>query len=797
MNYFLNNQRFIKFYTLIAAAFLLALAAEAQDLRSYRGQVQDALTHEPLVGASLRVEGSRLGTATDENGRFLLSRIPADAQVLVVRFVGYQPQRINLDDWPEDDLIFLVEQQTTMADVVVSAPAIYPVTKSELKKEDIQPLNLAQDLPILLRFTPSLVTTSDAGAGVGYTAMRIRGSDATRTNVTINGIPLNDAESQGVFWVNMPDFASSVSQLQIQRGVGTSVNGAGAFGASLNIQTEGAGEEAFAEIGNSYGSFNTWRHSVQFGTGTIADKFRIAGRLSKITSDGFIDRAFSDLKSFFVTGTFADRGHELTANIFSGQEQTYQAWYGVPEERIQAGDRTYNAVDYENEIDNYQQDHYQLIYNNATLFDGKIGLNAALHYTYGRGYFEQFREQERLSRYGLEPILIGDERIERTDLIRRRWLDNDFYGALLNLTYQSDRWQLHWGGSWNRYAGKHFGEIIWAQFAAGSQIRERYYDNDATKTDANTFLKATYEATQDLFLFADLQLRHVDYTFLGFDNEGRNVTQTDKLTFVNPKAGLRYLRNDHQWYASYALGQREPNRDDYTESSPESRPRPEQLHNVEAGYAFGRKRGSFFANLFYMYYRDQLVLTGAVNDVGAYTRQNIRDSYRAGLELGGSYQIGKLHWQGNLSWSQNKIRRFAEFLDDFDNGGQIQINHQNTDIAFSPAWVAASQATFHLTEGLEIGWMSKYVGRQYLDNTQNAGRQLPAYWVQDARLTYRLPSKIFSEARINLLINNLFNLEYSANGYTFGYIAGGEVIYENFFYPQAGTHFLLGIDLRW
>lgn len=777
--------------------FLSAAALSASAQTMITGTVRDANTQEPLAGATVTLKNLRLGTITENDGTFRLPDVPEGEQTLVVEYVGYQKFTQTFQaDKVQEFTIRLAEKSIQMADVVVTAPAIYPVTKSEVTRQELEKLNLAQDLPVLLRFEPSMVTTSDAGAGVGYTGMRIRGSDATRTNVTINGIPLNDAESQGVFWVNMPDFASSVDQLQIQRGVGTSVNGAGAFGASVNIQTEDAPDEAFAEINNSYGSFNTWRHNLRFGTGKLGEKVSVAGRLSKITSDGFIDRAFSDLKSFYLTGTFEDNGHRLTANVFSGQEQTYQAWYGVPEAILQEGDRTHNILTYENETDNYQQDHYQLLYDKTGLFDGRVGVNAALHYTYGRGYFEQFREDDPLASYGIAPLEIGNETITNSDIVRRLWLRNDFFGGIYNLTYEADKLNLHLGGGWHRYEGKHFGEVVWAEFASDSEIRERYYDNDASKTDFNTFLKATFEPVANLFLFGDLQIRQVNYEFLGFNRQGENVTQTADLTFFNPKFGARYLLDNHQFYASYAIGQREPNRNDYTESSPDSRPEPEVLQNLEVGYNYTGAQWSLFANAYYMNYKDQLVLTGAVNDVGAYTRQNIPDSYRLGLELGGTVRVGKLDWQGNLTLSRNKIDEFTLFLDDFDNGGQVQETYTDTDIAFSPSVIVGSQATLTPLEGLEVSLLSKYVGEQYLDNTQSESRKLEAYFVNDLRFRYRFSVKPFKEVSLSLLVNNFLDEKYESNGYTFGYIAGGQTVFENYYYPQAGTNFLAGVQVR-
>lgn len=785
--------------TALAVSFHALLRAQF----SISGKVSTADETTPLAGASVVLKGTGKGTAADENGQFVLTGLAGGTYTLQVSFVGYRTYEQNID--LRQDIVLdiqLAPAAVWSREVDVFGTRLYPITKTVVSKKDLAPQNLGQDLPILLNFTPSMVTTSDAGAGIGYTGMRIRGSDPTRINVTINDVPLNDAESQGVWWVNMPDFASSVSQIQIQRGVGTSVNGAGAFGASVNITTLTPEDKASAEITNGFGSFNTWRHNVTVHSGLINGRFKMTGRLSKISSDGFIDRAFSDLKSFYLSGMYLTGKGSLTANIWSGKEQTYQAWYGVPEEELRKGNRRFNSQTYDNETDNYQQDHYQLIWQ--TDIGRGWSWKSTLHYTRGRGYYEQYRPDDRLSRYLIAPVQIGNQTITRSDLIRRRWLDNHFYGITWQLNYQSPELRadapvldFQFGGAANRYQGKHFGEVIWARFAGNSNIRHRYYDNDAVKDDINAYARATYQLADGLFAFGDLQLRGINYDFLGYDNRLENVTQNAKLLFFNPKTGVRYVRGASEWYASYAVGHREPNRRDFTESSPSSRPRPEQLHNVEAGYSGSVGNWAFNANIFYMYYKDQLVLTGSVNDVGAYIRQNIPDSYRAGIEFVAAWQINKQwKWEGNAAFSRNKIRAFTEFLDDYDNGGQRAIEHRNTDIAFSPAVVAASQLHFNPTRDLQISLLTKYVSRQYLDNTQQLSRSLDPFFTNDLRLDYTLYPKFCSEIGLNLLVNNIFNHLYESNGYTFGYISGGQPVYENFYFPQAGTNFLAQVRLR-
>jgi len=788
-----------KTYQLAMAVLLWFVSLSVQAQHSLSGTVSDA-EGGVLPGAAVTVEGTYKGTVTNPRGDFRLTNLPGGTYRIRVSLLGFEAQTKEITLTTDERLSFRMAKSVVMVDeVIVSATraneksgiAYTDVTQKELRK-----LNLGQDLPVLLNFTPSVVTTSDAGAGVGYTGVRIRGSDATRVNVTLNGIPYNDAESQGTFWVNMPDFASSVSSVQIQRGVGTSTNGAGAFGASINVQTNTLQKEAYAETNLSAGSFNTRKYNVLAGTGLLKGGFVLDARLSKITSDGYIDRASSDLKSFYVSGGWYGKKSFVRLNVFSGQQQTYQAWGGVPENLLKTN-RTFNPYTYENEVDNYQQDHYQLISSHELSRSWR--LNASLHYTYGRGYFEQFRENDPLSRYNLPPVIVGRDTVRRTDLIRRRWLDNDFYGAVWSLDYNSyGKLTANIGGGWNQYRGKHFGEVIWARFASTGTIRHRYYDNDAWKTDFNVYAKAFYQLTPRLNAFTDLQVRTVGYAFLGFDNAQRNVQQEANLTFFNPKAGLTYTLNDRSsLYASYSVGNKEPNRDDFTQSTPASRPKAETLHDWEAGYKAQTQKLAFSANLYYMNYRNQLVLTGQINDVGAYNRTNIPNSYRAGIELeAGALLTRNLRWNVNATLSRNKIRSFTEFIDNYDSGEQRAIVHTDKDIAFSPNLIASSQLLYTPVKRLEVGLLSKYVGKQYLDNTGNPNRTLNPYFVNDLRFIYSWKPKFAEVVEFTLLLNNVFNELYESNGYTFSYIAEGQTITENYYYPQATRNFLAGVRLR-
>ena len=776
----------------IAVAVMAVSHASAQ--KQIVGIVFDEQTDEPLPGATVRVGQTYIGTATDFEGMFVIKKLDDRPYKINVTYIGYETKIIDITPSAGDTIKINLAKRAYVSEevsiVATRANKNTGTTFTTVEKEHLVKQNLGQDLPIMLNLTPSVVTTSDAGAGIGYTGIRIRGSDQTRINVTINGIPLNDAESQNIFWVNLPDFSSSIENIQIQRGVGTSTNGAGAFGGSINVQTNNLRKDAYAQSNHALGSFNTIKNNVQFGTGLINDKFVVEGRLSKITSDGYIDRAFSDLKSFYLSaGRFGKRSL-LKFNVLSGKEETFQAWYGIPQDSLETNP-TLNVVDYDNEIDNYQQDHYQLHYSYE--LSDNFNLNTALHYTYGRGYFEQFRTEDPLADYNMSDVIIGNDTITTTDLIRRRWLDNDFYGMTYSLNYDSkNNFSAILGGAYNVYQGQHFGEVIWSRFAGMGNIRDRYYDNDATKTDFNTYIKSFYEVIPGLTLFADLEYRQVNYEFLGFDANGNNVTQEDNLEFLNPKFGVTYVfENGNNLYASFARGSKEPSRDDYTESSPASRPEHEELNNVELGYQMQKKKYALGANLYYMGYTNQLVLTGEVNDVGAYTRRNIDRSFRAGLEIVFAYSpIEKLNISGNATISRNEIQEFTEFIDDFTLGVQLRREYENTNIAFSPELIGAVDVSYTPIKNLELRLTTKHVGEQNLDNTSSPDRILEAYTINDLIISYSFKTKWIKGITLRAMANNILDINYAANGYTFSYADDGVVTTENWVYPQAGTNFL-------
>lgn len=758
-----------------------------------------------LPGAGIKLKNKGQSVIAGANGRYEFSNLPAGSYTLVVSYVGYATQEKTINLTANTVVDFKLSALSFLADeVVVSATRASKntaTTYKDLNRAEIAKKNVGQDLPYILNQTPSVVVSSDAGAGVGYTGIRIRGSDATRINVTLNGIPLNDAESQGSFFINLPDLASSVDNIQIQRGVGTSTNGAGAFGASLNIQTTTRRDSAYAELNNTYGSYNTWKNTVSVGSGLIGNKFSFDGRLSRIKSDGYIDRASSNLKSFFVTGAYYGKNDILRANVFSGTEKTYQAWNGVTEDLLQT-DRRHNDFTYDNQTDNYQQDHYQLFYTRNLA--KTLTANAALHYTYGRGYYEEYKDDQSLAKYQIKPVVVGGTTIDKSDLVRRLWLDNDFYGVTYSLNY-TPKTDLSFtlGGAYNEYKGRHFDEVIWAQFAnydASQSARHIYNDNDAFKSDFNIFGRANYQIER-FNIFADLQYRNVYYSYFGKDEAGNPAQQNARLEFFNPKLGLTYnIDSKSNVYASVAVGHKEPNRRDFTDSNINTRPKSEQLTDFEFGYRTQQEVFSMGLNGFAMLYKDQLINTGKLNDVGGQTRQNVPDSYRLGLELDGRWQILKnLSWSATATLSRNKIKEFTEYIyDDADASGKTFVTntYKNTDISYSPALILSSEIAYNPIKNAEIALISKYVGRQYLDNTQAATRILPNFFVNDVRLGYNTSIVGIKNVGLSLLVNNVFSTLYENNGGTYPYLYAGDLSRTNYYYPQATRNFLLSLNVK-
>ena len=787
-------------------------------------------TGEPLTGANLAISNSFSGTTTDVNGHFIFKNLKGGTYQLQVSFMGYEKltQEVKITGNQSVDLV-LKQDHILAEEVLVSGTRVKdksPVAYTTVEKSTIESQNMGQDIPYLLGLTPSFVATSDAGTGVGYTNFRIRGTDLNRINVTVNGIPMNDAESHGTWWVDIPDLASSTDNIQVQRGVGTSTNGAAAFGATINLQTTTINRDAFAQYNSTAGSFGTVKNSVGVGSGLIKGKFTFDARLSKVTSDGFIDRAASDLKSFFVSGGYFTPNTILKVNVFSGLEKTYQAWYGVPSVRLkndQAGmqryldhwlwstssqrendiryadlissdSRTYNLYTYDNEVDYYQQDHYQLLFSHKV--NPILNLNASLFYTAGKGYYENYEYDETYADYRID----STDPDAVTDLITRKWLDNDFYGMTFSVNRKEDASDFTLGGGYNVYDGDHFGNVIWAQNALNAPMNHEWYRGTGLKKDFNIYAKYNYELVENLNLVADFQFRKIDYDIDGIDNDLRDLKQSHKFEFFNPKVGVFYQLNEEQnLYANFARANREPNRSNYVDADPaQKRPTYETLNDFELGYKNSTPRFAFGVNAYYMLYENQLILTGEINDVGGPIMTNVDDSYRAGVELmAGMKLTEKLKWDVNVTLSKNKIRNFSEFVDDWDNWPlQVENKLGTMDLAFSPEVIANSQLSWMAAKGLNVSLQTYSVSKQYIDNTSSEERKLDGYLLNNLKLTYRVAQKLAREVNLHLLVNNVFDTPYENNAWVYSYMTGGERYVMDGYFPQAGIHFLAGIDIK-
>ena len=789
---------------LTSVAFAFCVLGYAQT--SIIGSVMDE-SSLPMVGVVATLgDAALLGTTTATDGSFVLRGMKAGRHTLQLRFIGYTPMDTTIDVVVGDDRIrtfAMKPDPLTMRAAEITAlrgGENSPFARSLVTAQELSKKNTGVDLPYLLELEPSVVVTSDAGTGIGYTGMRIRGTDATRTNITLNGVPFNDTESQGAFLVNLPDLASSAEDIEIQRGVGTSTNGPAAFGATVNLRTTSVKKDPWGTVGVSGGSFNTQRFSVSAGTGLIKDRFSLDLRLSSITSDGYVDRATADLKSYFLQSAWVGKKRSLRFITFRGKELTYQSWAGVPREVIDTN-RTFNEYTYKNEVDNYDQSHYQLI------FEEKLGINTTFNLTGfrvdGKGYFENLKANEESPGYFPDPIVVGSDTVDSNDFIIRRWLDNTLLGANASLAHRFNGHDLILGGSYSDYRGSHFGEVIWARFAGPYNNDLRYYDDDARKTDGNIYAKLNLKVKERLHLFGDVQMRTVKYDFIGFNDDLNSAIQNSAFTFFNPKAGVNWrMHEGGRLYGSVAIANREPNRDDFTETTPTSRPTSERMVDYEAGY---ERRGSKYAaglNIYYMDYTDQLVLTGELNDVGAALRTNVASSYRAGLELTWVAQFTHwLRWKGNATFSRNRIISFTEFVDNWDTGGQTPVNYSEAPIAFSPEIIAASELGFRFWQkegkgSADVTLVTKYLGDQYLDNSGSAERSLDAYFVNDLRINISLlQRKNAPKVDLNVTARNIFNELYASNGWSYSYLANGARQELVGLYPQAPLNFMCGVSV--
>lgn len=787
------------------------------------GFVYDA-TEDPYVGIEVRLRGdeTRRITFTDTSGRFEFTDVPrGEYSVVVITGYGLIEREVNLR--ASIEMHMQRPRNIRMDDVLVSsvrAPGNAPIAVTNVSGEEISRLNLGADVPYVLGFTPSLVETSDAGTGIGYTGMRIRGTDPTRINVTINGVPLNDAESQSVYWVDLPDLLSSTESIQVQRGVGSSTFGSGAFGASVNLNTVRTETDPYGSASLGAGSFGTWRGNVRAGTGLLNNHFTIDGRASMIRSDGFIDRASAELYSGHLTAAYIGATQSLRLNVLHGHEQTYQAWNGVPIQYVSDPVlRTYNTAGterngdpYDNEVDRYTQTHYQLMWNASVLT--QLQPYATLHYTRGKGYFEQYKSVENHS--GIFGEFLATHGLDDGDAVRRRWLDNHFFGVIGGFHFfdPSNQYMLQAGGAWHRYLGDHYGEAVWS--AAGPVAGlGRYYFNDAGKSDASGFVKFNRNLSPKLELTADLQLRGIRYHLEGINSDGRALLNDVSFTFFNPKLGLSWTADEaHRLYAFFGVAQREPNRDDFIDSSPASLPRPEKLFNTEAGWQMQRGIVNAGVNLYHMHYRDQLVLTGRINDVGEYNRENVDKSYRAGMETTLAVTPGRWDFRANLTLSRNRVRAFDEYIDDWSSGLQSVIQHSNTPLAFSPDLIASGEAGFLVIaqekHEASIALMAKHVGRQYLDNSGNEASRLDAYTFFDVHCAWTKQTR-FGALELQISIRNVLDAQFSTNGWIYRFLSPGydprpddpyarrehgNAYHLMGLFPQAGRNVLAGMTVR-
>ena len=810
----------------LAFFLMVTLMATSWAVSQYRveGKVMGA---DGLGLPGARVQLDAMTVASDAQGYFIFDNVTGGNYLFTVSFVGFEPFLSNMNIKNNATLEIVLNETSIMTEEVtvaaVRAQQSDPVAFSEVRKEEIRKNNFGQDIPYLINMTPGLVVSSDAGAGVGYTSMRLRGTDITRINVTVNGIPLNDAESQGVFWVNMPDFATSVNEVQVQRGVGTSTNGAASFGGSINMNTLGSPGNMTVIADNSYGSFNIQRNSVQVTTGLLDNGFAFETRLSKISSDGFVDRGASDLKSFYFSGGYFGEASTIKFVTFSGQEKTYQAWNGVPKVKLEndqagmeklvmmdgwseeeaenlfsADARTFNRYLYDNQTDNYHQNHYQLHVSHR--FVSGFLLTGAAHYTHGKGYYESYKYQKKFSAYGFpfSELEINGETVNRTDLIVRKWLDNDFYGFTASGIYKTTGLNLVVGGAWNRYDGDHYGNVIWSAVNADLPGNHRWYLSQGTKTDLNYFVKMNVDLSDNFNLYADLQGRHVSYEIDGVHDDGRNLSRSTNFNFINPKAGLSYIfKPGSRIYASVAVANREPSRNDFKDADEGKEPQSERLIDYEAGFEWRGKTWGFQLNGFYMNYIDQLVLTGQINNVGSPIMENVSTSYRRGLEVSGQVAFSPvLNWGGNVVVSANKIKRFTEYVDVWDDGSQQITELGTTDIAFSPNVTLMSRFEAQLFKNFMATLNTRYVGKQFIDNTSNSERQLEAYLVNDLVFRYTFQHGNWPVIELGAQVNNVLNEKYISNAWVYSYYYDGERDVLDGYFPQAGRHFMGQLIVR-
>ena len=790
--------------------FLLVSTVIAQ--YKIHGKITDNESGEPLAGANFILENTFTATTSSANGSYQVTNLKAGNYKLKVSYIGFESITKNIELKNDLELNLTLNPKVYMSEeVIISAIRAgwaSPTSSSMMKSGQIEKRNTGKDLPYIMETLPSTVVTSDAGNGIGYSGIRIRGTDLSGINVTLNGVPVNDAESQGVFFVDLPDLASSIDDMQVQRGVGSSSNGAASYGASINIKTSDFNEKAYGEISSAGGSFNTFKNTIKFGTGLLKNKWVFDGRLSMISSDGYIDRATSNLKSFYISGGYYGDKDIVKLVVLSGTEKTYQAWYGTPKDSLETN-RSYNPSGeildadgnisgyYDDQTDNYTQTYYQLHWGHE--FNKRVNLAAALFYTRGIGYYQNYRNNKSFSDYGWNDTIIGSDTISNTSLIDQKWLDNHFYGINLSVGYDINRWHFSFGTGANQYSGDHFGYVIWAQVARLENYDNPWYNNNGFKTDLNAFAKANFKANEKLDIYLDLQYRYINYQIEGTHDDLRDLTQTHTYSFFNPKIGLGYQLNQKNSINIYGgVANREPNRSVFRDADSEQEIKPERLYDFEAGYKFSTQNLHLEFNAFYMYYHNQFVLTGKINNVGAPIMTNVPKSYRAGIEFIGAVKFARImNWKLNATYSQNKILNFTSYTDDWTNWpDQVVDSIGTTNISFSPDFTLSSNLSVEPFKRFTISLISKYVSRQYIDNTSTVERSLDPYFVNNLDFFYTIKPKAIRQIDFFLHLNNIFNVKYETNAWVYSYYYDNVAYEMNGYFPQAMFNFMLGINLK-
>ncbi len=805
---------------LFLPVFIILMTCHAVSGQRHSGTITGRVTDAggyPLAGASVVLESLMTGVATDNEGRYALRGLREGTYAVRISYTGYEPFDTVVTvtgagpvpaDAALDEALFVAEEVIVRGS---RAGARTPMAHSTVQSEELRERDLTRDIPFLLSLTPSVVETSDAGTGIGYTSLRIRGTDASRINITLDGIPLNDSESQQVFWVDLPDLASSTGSIQVQRGVGTSTNGAGAFGASVNISSMTPPSEGGASTDASYGSFNTSRISAKVWTGMLGDRFNMMVRASQIHSDGYIDHSKADIRSAMVSGIWSAPSDLIRFNVITGDEKTGISWWGVPAE-ILPENRRYNPAGeyidasgitryYEDETDVYTQNHYHLFHTH--LFPGRVSLNTGLHLTTGKGYYEEQKSDSDPEEYGIADLMTYVPAVTETDIVQRKWLDNLFYGAVWSLIKQgtSTEWTL--GGALNRYDGDHFGRIKWLENPGNIIPGYEWYRNNGLKDEFNIYGKVNAVVSGSLSAFLDLQLRHISYRFEGPDDDMKDLTDSHRFLFFNPKAGLFWSNGSgSQAFLSAAVAHREPTRADYKDAAgdPAATPGRERLTDFEGGYALRNSRAALDINLYFMWYNDQLVPTGKISSTGYPIMTNVPESYRTGVELSGSYRPSPVAaMKMNLTLSRSSIRDFRNYYFNYntDDWSEEYLHSDlgTVDIAYSPRVTGSAELEINPAERLSVRLSGKYVGKQYFDNTMSPDRTIDPYFVSNLAASYGIKMKKAGELTFRFMVNNLFNSMYENNAYGGMWTEDGEEKTWAYYFPQAGINYTAGISL--